>query len=92
MALTISKEELDSALAVFKIDDYYLRVDDDNVIYLHWVSTTSQAREYIDAFLECLDVLIDECWVDTYGSHEQGNPVQLPDEDYICCRYILATI
>jgi len=91
MALLVGKEELDSALAVFKINDYYLEFDD-NVVYLHWVATTSQAREYIDAFLECLDVLIDERWVDTYGSHEQGNPVQLPDEDYICCRYILETV
>jgi hypothetical protein len=91
MALTVGKEELDSALAVFKIEHYYLEFDD-NTVYLHWVATTPQAREYIDAFLECLDVLIDERWVDTYGSHERGNPVQLPDEDYICCRYILETV
>ena len=91
MALTIGKEDLDNAIAVFKIDHYYLEFDD-NVIYLHWVSTTSQARAYIDAFLECLDVLIDEQWVDTYGSHERGTNVSFPDEDYIRCRYILETI
>lgn len=91
MALIVGKEDLDNALAVFKIDHYHLTFDD-NVVYLHWVSTTSQAREYIDAFLECLDVLIDERWVDTYGSHEQGTPIQLPDEEYICCRYILETV
>lgn len=90
MTLTVGKEDLDTAIAVFKIDDYYLRFYK-NVVYLHWVATTEQAREYIDAYLECLDVWIDGEWIDTYGSHEQGNPVSLPDQGYIACRYILAT-
>ena len=89
--ITIGKEDLDNAINLFKIDHYYIECKK-NVCYLQWVATTEQAREYIDAFLECLDVLIDERWVDTYGSHEQGNSVQLPDEDYICCRYILETV
>jgi hypothetical protein len=88
--LTIGKEDLDKAIAMFKIDDYYISCRT-NECYLHWVALTEQAREYIDAYLECLDVLIDGQWVDTYGSHEQGNPVSLPDQDYIACRYILAT-
>lgn len=90
MKLTVGKEDLDKAIALFKIDDYYLSFDK-NVVYLHWIGLTEQAREYIDAYLECLDVLIDGQWIDTYGSHEQGSPVSLPDQDYIACRYILET-
>lgn len=90
MKLTVGKEDLDKAIALFKIDDYYLSFDK-NVVYLHWVALTEQAREYIDAYLESLDVLIDGQWIDTYGSHEQGNPVSIPDQDYIACRYILET-
>ena len=89
--ITVGKDDLDSAIEAFSIDDYYLNFKKD-VCHLHWVASTWQAREYIDAFMECLDVLIDGQWVDTYGSHEQGNPVSLPDQEYIACRYILATI
>jgi hypothetical protein len=89
--ITIGKDELDNAIALFKIDNYYIEFKK-NICYLQWVATTEQAREYIDAFFECLDVLIDGQWIDTYGSHEQGNPVSLPDQDYIACRYIIATI
>ena len=88
--ITIGKEDLDRAINVFKIDDYYIEFKK-TVCYLCWVATTEQAQEYIDAFLECLDVLIDGQWVDTYGSHEQGIDVQLPDQEYIACRYILET-
>ena len=88
MTLTVGKEDLDKALAVFKVHDYYLSFNK-NVVYLHWVALTEQAREYIDAYLECLDVLIDGQWIDTYGSHEQGINVSLPDQEYIACRYIL---
>ena len=56
------------------------------------MARTEQAGGYKDEFFECLDVLIDGQWIDTYGSHEQGNDVSLPDQDYIACRYILATI
>lgn len=90
MKLTVGKEDLDKAIALFKIDHYYLSFDK-NVVYLHWVATPKQARKYIDAYLECLDVQIDGQWIDTYGSHEQGNPVSLPDQGYIACRYILET-
>jgi hypothetical protein len=89
--ITVGNDELNNAIEAFSIDDYYLSFKKD-VCHLHWVARTEQAREYIDAFMECLDVLIDGQWVDTYGSHEQGNPVSLPDQDYIACRYILATI
>ena len=89
--ITIGKDELDNAISLFKIDNYYIECKK-NVCYIQWVTTTEQACEYIEAFLECLDVLIDGQWVDTYGSHEQGNDVSLPDQDYIACRYILATI
>jgi hypothetical protein len=88
--ITIGKEDLDRPIEIFKIDDYYISCKQ-NVCHLHWVARTEQAREYIDAFYECLDVLIDGEWIDTYGSHEQGNPVSLPDQGYIACRYILAT-
>ena len=88
--ITVGKEDLDRAIDMFKIDDYYLSFKK-NVCHLHWVADTAQARKYIDEFTECLDVLIDGQWVDTYGSHECGNPVSLPDQDYIACRYILAT-
>jgi hypothetical protein len=88
--ITVGKEDLERAIDMFKIDDYYMSYKG-NVCHLHWVALTEQAREYIDAFMECLDVLIDGQWVDTYGSHEQGINVSLPDQDYIACRYIVAT-
>ena len=90
MTLTVGKEDLDNAIALFKIEDYYLSFHR-NVVYLHWVALTEQAREYIAAYLECLDVLIDGQWIDTYGSHERGVNVPLPDQ-IIACRYILQTI
>ena len=89
--ITFDQTELNNAIALFQIDDYYISCKS-TVCHLHWVARTEQAREYIDAFLECLDVLIDGQWVDTYGSHEQGTYVSLPDQDYTFCRYILETI
>ena len=90
MTIFIGKEDLENALAVFKINSYHIECKP-QVVYLQWVATTEQAREYIDAYLECLDVLIDGQWIDTYGSHEQGINVSLPDQEYIACRYILET-
>ena len=88
--ITVGKDDIDSAIALFEIDDYYINFKK-NVCYLHWVARTEQARKYVDAFTECLDVLIDGQWVDTYGSHERGVTVSLPDQDYTACRYIVAT-
>ena len=90
MTITIGQEDIDNAIALFKIDGYYIRCKP-TVCHLHWVALTEQAREYIDALLECVDVLIDGEWVDTHSYHERGIYVSLPDQDYIACRYILAT-
>ena len=89
--ILITTKEIEVAAIVFNVgNDAHIECLE-NIVYLHWVETKEKVQDLIDTFSECVDVLINDIWTDIYAPHENGGEVVLPDEEYFCCRYILAT-
>lgn len=92
MAITVGIEDIDQAKQRFQTPDFYLECHP-QVIYFCWVTNRSTVQKYIDDWFECVDIQIDDQWIDLYGSYEfTGNKYILPkDKFYYSCRYILET-
>jgi len=92
MAITVGIEDIEQAKRRFGTPDFYLECHP-NVIYFCWVVNRTQTQHYIDEFFECIDIQVDDQWVDLYGAYEfTGNKYKLPkDKFYYSCRYILET-
>jgi hypothetical protein len=92
MPLTVGIEDITQAMKLFETQDYYLECHP-TCIYFSWVTTAPYVQKYINHCFECLDIQINENWIDLYGYYEQtGDRYQIPaDQTYFSCRYILET-
>jgi len=92
MTITVGVEDINKAIRTFDTDDFYLECHSD-IIYFCWVANRSTVQGYIDKFIECLDIQVDDQWIDVYGFFESNDhKYQLPKgKFYYTCRYILET-
>ena len=90
--IIVGVENINRAKRMFGTTDFYLECHT-NVIYFCWAANRSTVEGYINAFLECIDIQVDDQWVDLYGVYEStGNRYELPKgKSYYSCRYILET-
>ena len=92
MAIIVGVENIEYAKRLFDRTDFYLECHS-NVIYFCWAADRSGVQNYIDKFFECVDIQVDDQWVDLYGVYEStGSKYELPKgKFYYSCRYILKT-
>ena len=92
MAITVGVEDIDKAKRMFGTTDFYLECHTD-VIYFCWVANRSTVEGYIKEYFECLDIQVDDQWIDVYGFFEStNNRYELPKGKFFySCRYILET-
>lgn len=92
MVLTVGIEDIEQAKKTFDTQDFYLECHP-NVIYFCWVANKKTVQTYIDKFFECMDIQVDDQWIDLYGFFEcTGDKYELPrNKFFYSCRYILET-
>jgi len=93
MTITVGIEDIQQAQTRFGTTDFYLECHT-NVIYFCWVAKRSIVEDYIKNYFECLDIQVDDQWIDLYGFFESTDErYKLPKgKFYYSCRYILETV